>query len=393
MRYSNTILTKNAERQLERHNFHENQIYFCLRDGHYVPIPPNTRFVEKRDRSNMLMKRHEHVHVKFVITDQGVLLVTSIFPSRYNFFYINEFVPKKHPRRINIENEVFRSANDIPDFSVRRINAWYSISFSERILCINEIQSIVNDRGCRYELTHSRAQRLEDCHLRRTSAYRKACDYLGYMPVTRKEANGGEHGLLENPESSPLGLLHEAFVLRQCIENNVMCPRCGAQLYLGGGNAAAWSDLCCARCLTFVEVKTKQTLPHEKINAGSYRWFHAQKLAGIHHYMIVVPKDGGDVHMYKIKHCEPRVDAKFLAYYNEYLKLRIEPTLRSKAILTERKRIFNVTNSALREQRYRAIAKQTLLVYFGALANRIKRVWRRFKTSEMDWEELYGTCN
>ena len=113
------------------------------------------------------------------------------------------------------------------------------------------------------------------------------------------------------------------------------------------------------------------------LRGGSYRWFQAQKNAGIQHYVIVVPRAGGAVNMYRISNCEERVDGKFIAYYNDGDVFNVEPSLRSWMNLESCVELFRIDHSRVREERYRTIANEQMNYVFGNYARMIQRRWRR----------------
>jgi len=114
------------------------------------------------------------------------------------------------------------------------------------------------------------------------------------------------------------------------------------------------------------------------MNAGSYRWYKAQEHVGIHHYMLIVPKDGGKICCTKIIKADPTVDNKFCAYYKDAPE---HATLRTFLKLNHLFPIGDCTKHEMDELNTLAenVVAQWMAFVFGMYVNKIKRVYKKYK--------------
>ena len=350
-------LTKKARQRLIKFEFHENEILQAIHQG--VRFALRRRNIPRRRFAHeSIGKRHENVGIIYFTDVDARYVVIDVFPAKYRCD-IQDFW-RVHDNNRALKRRIFQTLTNIP----QTIEVVPPVTMQdgpgvEVFTCRQEIFEVINDNDCRYTMTPHTPQStdLNEYHLSRQSAFRMAEDFM----------------------REPLGLLHESHVLRLCNLHGIMCPTCGQRLALGGGSGTAWADLVCTSCPTYIEIKTKDRL-RERLNVlrgGSYRWFQAQKNAGIQHYVIVVLRTGGTVNMYRISNCEERVDDKFLAYYNDGDRVNVEPSLRSWMKLEDRVELFDIDHSREREERYRAIANEQMNYVFGNYATMIQRRWRR----------------
>ena len=297
----------------------------------------------------------------------------------------------------NVWKTVAQAFITIPRFAFDQLRMWTHQN-AQRIILDNEIDAVVTDPECRY--IHDRPDdnfTVADCVLRRESAYRIACDYLfsdgvgstRERAIVQRDRRGriilDDHGdpIQTTERVGPLGLVNEPWVLNQLNRNGFRCPTCGGGLVLGGGASTAWADLLCMHCPTFFEVKTRSRRePRRKgqtyvDDGGSHRWFHAQRQAGVRHFLIYIPKYGGPVHLYRIVACNFRIDSKFLAYFNHKAETGIEPSLRSSLLMERVEQLFIAHTSVPREAESAETADQALAAYFAHHAIPFQRAWRR----------------
>ena len=207
------VIIKSAGRMMKALGVHEDEIKYCLRDGIYIPTRPSKN-IGQSSKLHTLQRRNNNLSVLFFLdNDSRKVVVIGLERPYYRYTGLDKFVPKNHIGRHKIEQKMFKIVNNIPKFEVKQLDAWYHKTRSEHIMCVNEIACVVNDPECRYELTLDRPNTMEQCHLRRTSAYRRACDFMGMIPVFNKD---GTSALVDSPVSSPLGLLHETHILKMC---------------------------------------------------------------------------------------------------------------------------------------------------------------------------------
>jgi len=203
-----------------------------------------------------------------------------------------------------------------------------------------------------------RARTYDDCDLQKRSIYRAAQDYM----------------------SSPLGLCSEPLVWQRLREVEFQCPECrGTDIQLGGGSKAAWADMVCP-CGTFFEIKTvnkwvmKGVVNRNQLRGGSYKYFGAQRRHDVKHYMLVVPKEGGNVLLKRIKYVQPKIDAKLLAFHKCAPE---EASLKSHAVLErDTRNLFIGHPLDDYEQECKYIASTLLRLFFAHDARIIQKCWK-----------------
>ena len=400
------FLTASARRDMNRHGVHKDEIKYCIRDGEIIQtIMPTNRtltYSEFNKRQNRVKRRWNHIEVVYASADRtppnrkrppADYDVICIHDAKYRGF--SKISIREHNDPSYVCKAIYRTINTIPRFDPAQVKTMDIYPNVEAAMCQHEIQSVLQSPGTWYELAIEKPKNILECLLIRRSPYRTACNYLGFKDVTKK--NG-----------SPLGLLHEAFILRQCVRYGIGCPRCGGRLALGGGSSTAWADIVCTACPTYIEVKTRGREKMRRLaelevrgqpvtdDGGSHRWFHAQRNEGIEHFAIIVPKDGGMVNIGRITRCVEKVDAKFLAALNLNRPERVLPTLKSTMELGPPTPLFEIDDSKQRQQLYRKTAKTQIKKTFGAYARKIQNAWRKATAAgtddvrvDMDWEEIY----
>lgn len=237
------------------------------------------------------------------------------------------------------------------------LDTWIPDDNAVPTILANEIHHLLHvDEDPHFD-ANFRARSYNECTLERRSVYRTVEDYL----------------------SQPLGLCAEPLVWLNL--GNFKCPVCNSSdIRLGGGSSAAWADLVC-RCRTLFEVKTvgrgmMSMVRRNQMRGGSYKYFKAQEREGMKHYMIIVPKDGGDVLLKKIKYVNPKVDAKFMCYYKHAPE---HASLRSHVVLCSGNRVL-YTGDDLRDydEVCKGVAKKLLRLSFSGFARTIQRALRRY---------------
>lgn len=209
---------------------------------------------------------------------------------------LSQYLSPRDHRFKSVQRFIRKREKDIPTFHVSTIRETEHTTH-----LIDEMESIIESPN-RYTVESTGEFWEKDFdmfYLERLSTYRMVQEWMKY----------------------PIGLAAEVWLAKQ----SFACPECGFDsLVLSGGSNAAWADLHCCKCKdVFIELKTKKNkaIQHivlkKKMNAGSHRWYIAQERAGVKHYMVLLPKDGGNIYMSKILRAMPAVDNKFCAFYKE----------------------------------------------------------------------------
>lgn len=260
------------------------------------------------------------------------------------------YLPQKHPRYNEVKAFVNKTTRDIPTYEYKPPKTIPSI----KIYLANEFfEACQETRTVKVQETDIKKVKFFKYYLEDTSLYRYVLEYVQY----------------------PLGLAVE-YLLHQ---KGLKCPISDEKLVANGGASASWCDLTCAKSKVHVEVKTKSRVKYPKINGGSYRWYKAQEIAGFPHYLIIVPRHGGQILQSKIKHVSPSIDGKFCAFYNS--KYRNEATLRSYVTLQDGISIGSIDKKTLDEMDRKSseFMKKLTKVYFGSKARKIQRLFKTKK--------------
>jgi len=272
---------------------------------------------------------------------------------------LNQYLPHNDSRFKTIGQFIKTLKNDVPRFSLSDISA------SEHVIqthLSNEMESIFNDKN-RYSVESTGEfweKDFDSFYLKKLSTYRMVQEWMKH----------------------PIGLAAEVWVSNQ----SFACPECGEHaLVLSGGSSAAWADLHCSECKdVFVELKTKKEkairriVRDKKMTAGSYRWYKAQDNIGVKHYMVLLPKDGGNIYQFKIKSAIHTIDNKFCAYWKyatEHTTLRSALKLESPKILGRSS--MGVLNQV--EQTGKKVVEDWMSIKFGGYAKKIQRAYKKYR--------------
>ena len=276
---------------------------------------------------------------------------------------LSHYLNTSDARFNNVKAFIGKKKKEIPIFALCQLSHVKSKTLDGllRIHLINEMNTLLFDTSNRYTVKtrgNYWEKDFDNAYLDKLSTYRMLTEWMQY----------------------PIGLAAEAWVEKQ----NFACPMCGEKaLVLSGGSSTAWADLHCYLCKdVFIEVKTKWTNALRKIKskkwmtAGSHRWFKAQQSIGIKHYMLIVPKNGGEVQFTKIKSADATVDNKFCAYYKHDPE---KATLRSYLKLNKLLPIGECSYHEMKVLTKSAadIVAQWLKIVFGRYAKKIQRIYRK----------------
>jgi hypothetical protein len=270
---------------------------------------------------------------------------------------LNQYLRNGDSRYLTVKNKVRALASNIPEYNLSDLRESHATVSSH---LITEMEDIFNAAN-RYDVVTSGdhwEKEFDNCSLKKLSAYRMIQRWMAH----------------------PIGLAAEVWVEKQ----NFQCPVCHERcLRLSGGSSAAWADLHCSKCKNvFIELKTKwnkalnRIKREKKMTAGSHRWYKAQERAGVQHYMVIVPKDGGTVHQFKITNATHTIDNKFCAYYNSAPEYA---TLRTFLRLDDNKTIGTSLRYEMEalEDEGRTVVNKWIGVKFGHYARRIQRAYRK----------------
>ena len=373
-------LSRKVEKKAKAHNIHTDEIRHGFNEGLEIKQGVSNNNAVRRNAAGGLRLLHPSEHVGHSILKIYKNTMSRFVPVDHGFKAIDlrpiKLIPTNNLSIVEkVWKEIQYAYNNIPNFNFNQLKLWIDdYTHTEKILLINEIHDVVQDKNNRYNLVRMpKHTPVEQQRLEKVSAYRKACDFLNRTCVQRAIEGRG-----------PTGLLNEAYALKRLRDIGFNCPHCGGQLMLGGGCSTAWADIACSRCPTFIEVKTRfrdlrgQDGTYD-LEGGSFRWFHAQRNAGVRHYVIVIPKRGGDVWIYKPIVCNFLVDDKFFAYFNHMEETGLRPTLRTKLRMERIEILFTADNSRRRERRGATLAKKAIQRYFYINANKIIKLWKQRK--------------
>lgn len=240
---------------------------------------------------------------------------------------------------------------------VSSLETWIPDSNAVPTILVGELHHILHVKKDPYYKANIRARTYDDCTLERRSIYRTAQDYL----------------------EQPLGLCAEPLVWENLTNNGFQCPECrSTRLKLGGGSGSAWADIVCT-CGTLFEIKTvnrfvMKMVQRNQMRGGSYKYFQAQRRNGTIHYMIIVPKEGGDVIVKKIKYVQPKIDARLLSFHKYAPE---QATLKSHVILEKRTK-YPYVGGNLQEydEDCKIIAQKLLKLAFARYARTLQRFFR-----------------
>ncbi len=265
-----------------------------------------------------------------------------------------------HDNRFNaVKTLVSNLASDIPEFTLSLIHE-RSSSVSSHLIA--EMETIFNDSN-RFSVVSTGdpwEKKFDNFYLKKLSTYRMVQQWMAH----------------------PIGLATEVWVEQQKFH----CPECNEHtLVLSGGSNAAWADLHCSNCKdVFIELKSKKSKALNRIKrnktmtAGSYRWYKAQERTGVKHYMVIVPKDGGNIFQFKITRANHTVDNKFCAFYNTSPE---HVTLRTELHLGHSKKIGYAPRSQMADLEVLgcSVVKKWTDVTFGRYARKIQRAYKKFQ--------------
>lgn len=269
--------------------------------------------------------------------------------------HIQSFFPRGDKRVKLVEQFVHDLAAVQGELSP--LETWIPDENAVPTILANEVHHLLHVDDDPHFDANFRARSYYECTLERRSIYRTVEDYL----------------------SEPLGLCAEPLVWSNL--GNFRCPVCNSSdIRLGGGSSTAWADLVC-RCQTLFEVKTvgrgmMRMVRKNQMRGGSYKYFKAQERNGMKHYMIIVPKDGGDVLLKKIKYVNPKVDAKFMCFYKHAPE---HASLRSHVVLYGGNQVV-YTGDDLRDYNAhcKRVAKKLVQLSCSRFARTIQRFFKRY---------------
>ncbi len=240
---------------------------------------------------------------------------------------------------------------------VSPIETWIPDSNAVPTILVGEIHYLLHVKKDPYYNANIRAKTYDECTLERQSIYRTAQDYM----------------------ERPLGLCAEPVVWENLTKNGFQCPECAStDIRLGGGSGSAWADIVCT-CGTLLEVKTvnrnvMKMVQRNKMRGGNYKYFKAQRRNGTTHYMIIVPKEGGDVILKKIQYVNPRIDAKLLSFHKyapEHASLKSNAVLRRESIT-----LYKGENLLDYGEECKILAEKLLKLAFARYARTIQRFFK-----------------
>lgn len=241
------------------------------------------------------------------------------------------------------------------------LETWIPDSNAVPTILVGELHHILHVNKDPYYEANIRARTYDDCTLERKSVYRTAQDYM----------------------EQPLGLCVEPLVWKNLKKNEFQCPECrSTQMKLGGGSGSAWADIVCT-CGTLFEIKTvnrfvMKMVQRNQMRGGSYKYFQAQRRNGTTHYMIIVPKEGGDVIVKKIKYVQPKIDARLLSFHKYAPE---QATLKSHVILKKHTEYPYVgVNLQGYDEDCKLIAQKLHKLAFARYARTLQRFFKKYPT-------------
>jgi len=270
---------------------------------------------------------------------------------------LTDYLSYRDPRTQGYHDFICKLKDDIPKFEMSDVRVTKPDINSH---LIGEMEIIFNDDN-RYSVECSGNfwdKNFDNFYLKKLSTYRMVQEWMAH----------------------PIGLSAEVWMASKSFK----CPECHkSNLTLSGGSNAAWADLHCQECKNvFVELKTKSSkairriIRQKNMSAGSYRWFKAQENEGIRHYIVLLPKDGGNIYQCKIRRASATVDGKLCAYLKGApgkATLRTSIDLGSPKIIGKSDR---VTMSTV-ENQGAVVVKDWIAVKFGHYARKIQRLYKR----------------